>query len=80
MATSDQQLSFNVVVKDFSGHSYMIPATASLNVARLKQEVSRLSRLPASHFKIVFAGMKLKDDQTLAVSPAGFPSLITMRL
>eukprot|EP00731_Ephydatia_muelleri_P016968 Em0010g66a len=63
---SDQQLSFNVVVKDFSGHSYMIPATASLNVARLKQEVSRLSRLPASHFKIVFAGMKLKDDQTLA--------------
>ena len=66
MANSDQLFSFNVVVKDFSGNSYMIPATPTLNVARLKQEVSRLSRIPATNFKIVFAGMKLKDDQTLA--------------
>lgn len=78
MANSDQLFSFNVVVKDFSGNSYMIPATPTLNVARLKQEVSRLSRIPATNFKIVFAGMKLKDDQTLAVSPAFSPHLITM--
>ena len=67
MANSEQ-LGFNVVVKDFSGHSYMIAVNPSLNVAQLKQEISRRSRHPASNFKIVFAGMKLKDEQTLAVS------------
>ena len=63
-----EQLIFDVVVKDFSGRSYMIAVYPGLTVAQLKQEIARQSGNPANTFKIVFAGTKLKDEQTLAVS------------
>lgn len=56
----------------------MIPVTATMNVAWLKQEISRRSGQPASNFKIVFAGTKLKDDQTLA--DFGLTSCSTLHL
>ena len=60
---------FPVSVKESNGrNNYMIQVGTKWSVAHVKQAVLEQSGLQPNQFKLVFAGMELKDHMTLEVS------------
>jgi len=58
---------FQVSVKESGGKNYMINVSSDWNVAQVKDAIVRQSGLQPSQFKLVFAGMELKENMTLQV-------------
>ena len=59
---------FPVSVKESGGKNYMINVRSDWNVTQVKEAIVRQSRLQLTQFKLVFAGMELKEQMTLQVS------------
>jgi len=59
---------FPVSVKESGGRNYMIDVRANWNVAQVKDAIVRQSGLQPNRFKLIFAGMALKDSMTLQVN------------
>jgi len=63
---------FPVSVKESNGrNNYMIQVGTKWSVAHVKRAVLEQSGLQPNQFKLVFAGMELKDHMTLEVSKGG---------
>ena len=60
--------SFDVNVKDFQGGSVVIKVYPTWNVSTVKREIAARTNVDPQHFRIVFAGQSLSDNQTLWVS------------
>ena len=58
---------FPVSVKESGGKSYMIEVKPNWNVAQVKDAIVKHSGLLPNQFKLIFAGMALKDSMTLQV-------------
>ncbi|XP_065895371.1 E3 ubiquitin-protein ligase parkin-like isoform X2 [Dysidea avara] len=56
---------FPVSVKESGGKNYMINVRSDWNVTQVKEAIVRQSRLQLTQFKLVFAGMELKEQMTL---------------
>ncbi|XP_065894748.1 E3 ubiquitin-protein ligase parkin-like [Dysidea avara] len=56
---------FPVSVKESGGRNYVIEVRANWNVAQVKDAIVRQSGLQPNQFKLIFAGMALKDNMTL---------------
>jgi len=60
-------LHFPVSVKEWGGRNYMINVRSDWSVAQVKEAIVRQSGLQPNQFKLVFAGMELKEQMTLQV-------------
>ena len=64
---------FPVSVKESNGrNNYMIQVGTKWSVAHVKRAVLEQSGLQPNQFKLVFAGMELKDNMTLEVGTTPF--------
>ncbi|XP_065895365.1 E3 ubiquitin-protein ligase parkin-like [Dysidea avara] len=60
-----ETFTFPVSVKESGGRNYMINVRSNWNVAQVKEAIVRQSGLKPNQFKLVFAGMELKEQMTL---------------
>ena len=66
-----ETFTFPVSVKESGGRNYMINVRSNWNVAQVKEAIVRQSGLKPNQFKLVFAGMELKEQMTLQVKSRG---------